>query len=139
MMATPEYGPFVGELLKWSSPPSLFHAALSPHPPTPAFTSPVTEVAKLYVGPELSKEDWLKRFAKFEEGLKVAPGYKAHSSGWSVEDEKCYVLAIGWESVEAHFEWKKTEGGSTSINHLRNGLEKSEMWHIRDEGAVTQD
>lgn len=138
-MASPEYEPFVGKILTWCSKPSFFHAAFNPHPPTPAFTSPVTEIGKFFIVPEMSKVEWLKGYAEFEKGLKTAPGYKAHSGGWSVEDEKCFVLAIGWESVEAHLEWKKTEAGDSSINYIRNGMGKGEMWHMRDGGEVTQE
>lgn len=134
-MKTPEYAPFIQKILEWSPRPTFYHAALSPHPPTEAFTSPVTEVAKLSV--TVSKEEWLVLYEKFEVGLKIAPGYRAHSAGWMVEKEKDFVLAIGWDSVEAHTDWVKSEAGVKSVGYVLGAVGDHGLWHIRDGGAVT--
>lgn len=138
LMAKPEYGPVLAKINEWADGVSFFHAALTPHPPTATFTAPATEVAKLPAKPESTKDDWLLGYHKFEKGLKNAPGYIAHASGWQIEDDRCFVLAIGWEAVEAHRDWAKSEAGSAAIKSLmeRTDQEKSEMWHLCDVGAV---
>lgn len=92
-------------------------------------------MAKLAI--KTSKEEWLVLYEKFEVGLKIAPGYRAHSVGWTVEDEKDFVLAIGWDSVEAHTDWAKSEAGVESIGHLLGGVGDHGLWHMRVGGAVT--
>lgn len=76
-------------------------------------------------------------FEKVEAGLKIAPGYRAHSAGWTIENEKDFVLAIGWDSVEAHTDWAKSEAGAATISHLLSAMGDHEMWHMRDGGAIT--
>lgn len=134
-MDSPRYKHLVEKILEWCASVSFYHVALSPHPPTPAFTSPVTEVAKFAI--KVSREEWSTAYEKFQAGLKIAPGYKAHSSGWTIEDENEFVVVIGWESVEAHTEWGKSEAGAKSIGYLTAGVGAGGAWHVRDGGAVT--
>lgn len=136
MIDDPQYKPFIGKILEWSSGPTFYHAALKPHPPTPVFMSPVAEVAKFAIA--VTREEWAVLYEEFEKGLKNAPGYKAHSAGWTIEDEKDFVLVIGWESVEAHTSWAKTESGVESIKYLISGAGGGHsMFHMRLGGAVT--
>lgn len=137
MIDDPQYKPFIEKILEWSPGPTFYHVALKPHPPTPVFTSPVAEVAKFSI--TIAKEEWLAMYEEFEKGLREAPGYRGHSAGWTIEDENDFVLAIGWESVEAHTSWAKTEFGRESIRHLIGGLGEHSMFHIRRGGAVTSD
>lgn len=137
MIDTPEYKPFIERILEWSSGPTLYHAALKPHPPTAVFTSPVTEVAKWLVA--VSKEDWIVFYEGFGEALNLAPGYRAHAGGYTVENENEFVVAIGWDSVEAHTAYVKTEAGAAMIAKLMGSVSNPEMWHMRVDGTITSD
>lgn len=135
MMLTPVYVPFVGEILKWCSAiPTVVHYASKPYPPTGVFTSPVTEVIRLSV--EISQDEWPVLYEKFEGGLRNAPGYRAHSGGWAVETEGDFVVAIGWESVEASAKWAKTDTGVMSLGYLVGGGSINQLFHLRATGDV---
>lgn len=137
MKSSPAFGPFVGQILEWCSAiPTAVHAAMRPYPPSPEiFTSPVTEVATLSV--KISQDEWLVLYEKFEGGLTGVPGYKGHTGGWAVETENDFVVAIGWESVEAHTAWANTDVGAMSINYLTSGGILDQLYHIQTVGAVT--
>lgn len=137
MIDAPAYKPFIEKILEWSSGPTFFHAALKPHPPTAVFTAPVSEVAKFPV--VVSKEDWIAMYETFGAELRLAPGYHAHSGGWTVENEKEFAMVIGWDSVEAHTSWVTSEAGVAAVAKIMDSVASPQMWHIRRGGAVTSD
>lgn len=135
MMSTPAYRPFIGKILEWcSAVPTVFHSALRPFPSTEVFTSPVTEVTKLSI--KISQDEWLVLYEKFEGGLRNASGYKGHAGGWTVETEGDFVVAVGWESVEANAEWAKTDAGAMSLDYLMGGGVVNQLFHIHTAGNV---
>ena len=90
------------------------------------------------------KESWEQRFKKFLTIMPGAQGYKAHATGWVVEEvvheeiegkAVAWVTAIGWESVEAHKAFRETELFKKSVEPLREGPTASEMHHL-DFGAL---
>ena len=99
-------------------------------PPLSAVSSkaPVVEMLLLYV--DLSANDEVPgTIMRFMDILsKNAVGFVATTHGWVVEEMekegsdgkfKGYFVAIGWESVEAHMEYRETEAFKESIPMLR--------------------
>ena len=108
-------------------PLTMLHANFAPHPPTAALgtTSPVTEVLTFYFEGENDGFD-----SKLRQFIKVisdnAEGFKAASGGWVIEDVeykgkkgKAYVAILGWESVEAHMNFRETQTFKDNINIVR--------------------
>ena len=100
--------------------------AARPFPPVAALTvpdSPVTEIFESF----FDKDTTQATKVKFESNLEVfmesmkahAKGYSAFAGGWSTDlvpipgrggqTGYAYVAFIGWESVEAHLQNRKTE------------------------------
>ncbi|CAD6573718.1 MAG: hypothetical protein ASARMPREDX12_006216 [Alectoria sarmentosa] len=127
-IGSPTYGPFAKHLMTIvDGPLTMLHANFAPHPPTAALgtASPVTEVLTFYFEGENDGFD-----SKLRQFIKVisdnAEGFKAASGGWVIEDVeykgkkgKAYVAILGWESVEAHMNFRETQTFKDSINIVR--------------------
>lgn len=139
-MASPTYGPFAKHLMTIVDGPfSMYHANLTPHPPTAAVgtASPVTEVLTCYFEKE---DDGFE--SKVNQLIKVisenAEGFKAASGGWVIEDVeyegkkgKAYVGVLGWESVEAHMSFRETQAFKDNIHLLRGDPLGMEVHHTK--------
>ncbi|KAI5851638.1 hypothetical protein DFP73DRAFT_629068 [Morchella snyderi] len=139
-MASPEYPAFVQKIISWAPDLSVFHATLTPHPPTEVFEGLTTELVKLHLKQGVTKEEMTKTYHTFEERLKSAKGYHAHAGGWSIEDDNCAVIVIKWDDTKAHIDWTKSEEGKDILRGeggLLCNVDKIEMWHINDAGAIT--
>lgn len=102
-----------------------FHTHLEPHPADQVLhdeTSPVTEIFMAYFPKDYldaSQHSFVKRIETFlaniQPGATETTGY---SGGWSVEDlpipgstdqGKAFMALFGWQSLEAHGDFVKTE------------------------------
>lgn len=129
-MALPEYGPFLTQFGKvLGGPPQLHHANLDPHPPAPAissFQSPVTECLTIYFPSSFDSSSFDSHWPTFKKTLEEkAKGFRSVSAGWVVEElehegMKCRAWAgcLGWDSVDAHMEYRNTEAFKESIRGL---------------------
>ncbi|RMZ87824.1 hypothetical protein DV736_g4959, partial [Chaetothyriales sp. CBS 134916] len=129
----------------------LYHAHLSPHPPTRAIsqpTTPATETLVAFFPSSYSKADQ----DKFEEDFKnILSALETHgadiststASGWVVEElpipnsesnetGKAFVALIGWISVQAHLDFRNTQAFKDNIHWLRGAkdLKGVKMVHI---------
>ena len=142
-IADPGYGPFAKHLMSIvDGSLTMYHANLSPHPPSAAISStssPVTECLTCYFSSLDSsyEERFNKLVAALSEG---AEGFKAAAGGWLVEDVehekigsgkkgKAFVGFIGWESVEAHKKFRETKAFNDNIHLIREGPVASEVHH----------
>ena len=133
-MASPAYGPFAKHLMTIvdsDSKITVYHAHLTPHPPTAATTANppiITEMIECYLKTEdEAHPPKVQHLMDLIE--KTSPGYKARATGWvmeEVEHEKfegkkgrLFLGCLGWENVEAHFTYKETETFKNSIGMLR--------------------
>ncbi|KAL7271046.1 hypothetical protein RUND412_006228 [Rhizina undulata] len=112
-IAKPEYRPFVQDLLVLSSGPAVQHVQFNPTPTISAdffLAAGATEWAQFKLNDNVKVEDFETKFMELIEAAMKAPGYKAHSLGWCIEDEREFQVLLGWESIKAHVDWASTEG-----------------------------
>ena len=66
-------------------------------------------------------------------------GFKGAAGGWIFEERefgdekkvgKAVVLALAWESVDAHMKFRETDDFTTNIGGLREGTIGAEMHHV---------
>jgi len=118
------YKPFLdqfGQIADISS-AQLYHSNLTPHPPTEALSdhvSPATEIAVYYFASDFQDHEGAADMVKQQVANveKSAKTYTASAGGWTEEEiaipgtsdkGKAYVVLIGWQSMEAHMEWRAT-------------------------------
>lgn len=102
--------------------------------------APVTEWCTVYLKADADREAWAKKLDVLEEVVaRTAAGYKGMAKGWIVENERAMTILVGWESREAHQEWKSTcdEAGKALTEVFRTKeVEKVTMFHVKVEGEV---
>lgn len=117
----------------------FFHADFKPEGSlNKTFSAPVTEIAVFGFegGPP---EDYLDNVAKlskiFDE--EKPDGYLGMSAGVTYEEiekdgvkGKAAVVAIGWQSVDVHMEFRKSETFSKNIHLLRSSAKSIDMKHV---------
>ncbi|KAI1077127.1 hypothetical protein F5B20DRAFT_553284 [Whalleya microplaca] len=149
----PAYEPFKDLLLSGlEGPSSVYHVYLSPFPSTVLDNaegkgkSPVAELLHAYFpGGDGYTADQIASTSKgAQDFLNQLVGLAKQSTGetavgWAVEElefkgEKCraLVIAIGWESVDAHKKFRETEDFAKLIPLLRGleGLKGMQVSHI---------
>ncbi len=148
-MASPGYGPFAKHLMSIiDGSIDMSHANFEPHPPAAAIgRAPVTERLTLYFPADISELDiksWDEKIEKFVKVVKENAGdaFKAASAGWVVEKldhegikgkAKALTGVIGWESVEAHVAFTSHPSFKENVGLMREGVEGSEMHHVKFE------
>jgi hypothetical protein len=141
--ASPEFAAFEKKFISLTyAPPSMFHAHLTPHPPTKAFEAPVVEALTIYFHAgltETEKQAYYQNFKNFmEQTIVDAKGLVAEAHGWVVEElekegkkQKAFMCFIGWDSVDMHMKYRETESFKECIHLLRDGSEAIEMHHVK--------
>lgn len=100
----------------------LFHCHFTPHPPSEALSdhvSPTTEIRVFYFASDFNDHDGAADMVKQQVANmeKEAKSHTASAGGWTEEEVsipgtsdkgKAYVALIGWQSMEAHMEWRAT-------------------------------
>ncbi|KAF1352282.1 hypothetical protein BDV97DRAFT_397317 [Delphinella strobiligena] len=141
-MTSPEYGPMVESLEAIiSGPPSFVHYDFaSMGKLVAALSAPVTELATFYLPSKTSSfQTNLERFEKAssESGTN---GFLGITTGWSIEDVehegfsegktgKSVLLAIGWDSIDAHMAFRETDVFKDIIGLLRGEPKGVELHH----------
>ncbi|KAI4230307.1 MAG: hypothetical protein L6R36_000118 [Xanthoria steineri] len=143
-MTQPSYEPFAKHLMSIIDDDiqSLLHAHLSPHPPSAALTSPVTEMITHYFSANVSKSE----LSSFESSMKEffrcleenAEGFKGFAGGWVVEEvehedveskAKSWQSCVGWQSVEAHMAFRETKHFKDNVDLIRPDFKKAMTVH----------
>ncbi|KAI9722677.1 MAG: hypothetical protein M1812_001608 [Candelaria pacifica] len=143
----PIYGPFLKHLdTILGAPPNLIHVNFDPHPPARAISnnsSRVTEMCRFVFSAGLSdsqKSDFESSFVSFAKAAEKADAFRGMSSGWVVEEiehsslkgekGKAFVAAIGWQSVDGHMEFRKTDEFKDTIKVLREKSISVDAHHV---------
>ena len=127
------YKPFVDKFLQIVEAPALFHAHLTPHPPSAVLSdtsSPVTEFVAVHLNPTADRAKTEERVKKFVTEIEAkAEGNTASAGGWLVEEKPLpkdestqalvYVLLLGWTSVDAHNAYRQTQSFKDNVGLLR--------------------
>jgi len=106
------------------------HVAFS-EPPTPCLTAPVTEITFSTTKPE---QDLITFGEICNVTLRVTaeqPGCLGTSWGYTTENQRAVVLLVGWESVDAHMKFTKTEVFKISYLPYVQGVAESKMTHYK--------
>lgn len=103
------------------------------------------EWVKVWLKEETDKAEWVKGLEPMEKLLEETArgkGYYGSSSGWVKEEAGRYDLLIGWESIEAHKEWKagQSEGRLGKVMAFLRGddVERLEVRHVQVENRVVK-
>ena len=142
-MKAPSYDPFTKNLMTVVDGGIIMnHVNFTPHPPSAAVSStnsPVTEVATCYFAShDAGFDDRIKKLAEVMK--EKAPGFKAASAGWVIEDVehesigagkkgKAVVAVIGWESEEAHHKFRESPAFGENIHLMAEGTLDIEDHH----------
>lgn len=143
-MASPEYGPMVKHLkqiMAEGEPQFIHYEFPSTGKLTSAFSAPVTELATFYLPSKTSSfQSNLENFAEVISSSNVS-GFLGVASGWSIEDVehegfgtgkkgKAVLLAIGWESIDAHMAFRETDTFRNVIGFAREEPKGAELHHV---------
>jgi hypothetical protein len=146
-MNSPSYESFLhklGEQLL-DGEPTLFHVqlpSLGKGADNP-LQAPITECISAFFAPEYSQSEYSQQFSTFKEEAAKIPDAQARGlvGGWSIErqqhgslgegiDGKMFAAFVGWPSVEAHLQFRKTEKFGNIIPLLRGGPKGLKVWHV---------
>lgn len=132
---TAPYSALVGKVNKFASPSLLRAAAEIPD-------APVIEWLTLHIEHNTPRDEWAKGVDKLRELLEdtaAGKGYKGLGAGWSQMSEHEFVVLVGWESKEAHTEWKSgldSKQAEAGLVLFRKGVKSVKMVHVAIEGSV---
>ncbi|CAG8959812.1 hypothetical protein HYFRA_00001720 [Hymenoscyphus fraxineus] len=115
----------------------LHHVGLKPFPPTVLGKAPVIEFATFLD----TQPQFLDNVGKFMNAVGMPEKCYGGAWGESVETDvgkhedgsvkgRAVVLVIGWESKEAHMQFRETEVFKGNIGLLREGVGGVEMFHV---------
>ena len=113
----------------FAAPPKLHHVHFRT-PFSAVAAAPVVEMLTIYLSEPVDDTSFENTMVAFLGTLaENALGYFANAHGWVVEEleheaveekAKGYFAAIGWESYEAHMQYRETQAFKGSIPSLRN-------------------
>ncbi|KAF2122921.1 hypothetical protein BDV96DRAFT_510628 [Lophiotrema nucula] len=142
----PEFEPFIQNLSKCIAAPLTIILvklpSIEPGANNPLL-APVTECINAFFPPEQSESEYASSFQRFRDEALEIPDMKATAliGGWSIEthqhenlgegvDGKLFTAFVGWPSVEAHLNFRKTEAFPKITGHLRAGAKAVKVWHV---------
>jgi heme-degrading monooxygenase HmoA len=140
--AQDSYKPFAQKFLSLAGgKPTIVHADFEPHSALEAaVAAPVTEVATFVFEGAIPDgyASGLEAFRSAAETQAASSGYKGASFGFVKEEVEvdgvkgpAAVLAIGWESIDAHLAFRETQTFKDNIHHLRTGVKASSIHHVQ--------
>jgi hypothetical protein len=122
-------------------PPRIIHVDFQPEGALDiAITAPVTEVATFVFGSDGTPSGYGAGVEKFGAAIESAgiAGFLGAAYGFALEEVeidgkkgKAAVLAIGWDSVDAHLQFRETQTFKDNIHFLRTGTVAVEMHHVQ--------
>jgi hypothetical protein len=125
--------------------PTIFHIRFPPaySGSENPFNMPVTECINAFFTSDYPQDEYSSQFSNFRATAAEIPNVEAKgiTGGWGVEphqhenlgdgvDGKLFAAFIGWPSVEAHMEFRKTEDFGKVIPFLRGGPKGMKVWHV---------
>lgn len=140
-MESTEYGPMVqrwGKILDGD--PEFLHIEFTNAGAlTSALSAPVTELATFYMASYTSSFD--KKFQEFSTKVQGTDGSLGLTYGWSLEDVvhdnfeegktgKAVMLAIGWQSIDAHMAFRETEKFKEVTKFMMDEPKGAEVHHV---------
>lgn len=139
-MTSAEYPPFLSRIQSiMSSGADLTHVDFQPSPSIlhNALSAPVTELATFYFDSQ-PNSDWLANAAKAADWLRkdakgfldIAYGITHETVEYQGVKGKAAVIAVGWESKEAHMAFRETGTFKENIGLLRGDSKAIEMHHV---------
>jgi len=142
-MNSADYGPAItnlGALIDGQ--PTIIHADFVDNGARRiAFSAPVTELVRVYMKSQSSSMEGNAQ-KLFEVLNEHAPGFVGGVSGWVVEDVeheklgpgvkgKVFAAAVGWQSVDAHMNFRETEQFKSNIHLLTDEATAVDMHHVK--------
>jgi len=139
-MADSSYGPFFNKFTGLADGAgSIVHVDFKPAGGlSKCLSAPATEIATFYFEGE-PPSDYFDGVHKFDQITQEAgvPGFLGLAIGKTHEEveRECVkghamVLAIGWQSVDLHMEYRASQGFKDNIHLLRSTAKKIEMHHV---------
>ncbi|QDS71290.1 hypothetical protein FKW77_001258 [Venturia effusa] len=138
---TEAYLPFVQEIatiMSKRSPPILHVEFRAPM--ATAAVAPITEMFTSYFPNDVDQSNVETTLVEFVQNLgRNAKGCVAYTAGWIVEQlehekiegkARAYVIAIGWESLEAHMAYRDTQTFKNDIVNVRAVAKALTMYHV---------
>ncbi|TGZ78662.1 hypothetical protein EX30DRAFT_397650 [Ascodesmis nigricans] len=133
---SPSYPPFLASISTFCTPLGFYHVPLTPDPSTLLATAPVVELFTATLEDATDKEEWVNGLAELMKvGEETLPkeGVYGFAHGWSVEQERRFVLLAGWESREVHEAWERGLTGEQrerGLGPLGRGVKGVELVHV---------
>jgi len=106
------------------------HVAFS-EPPTPCLTAPVTQIILSTTKPEQDLITFGEICNVTLRATAEQPGCLGTSWGYTTENPRAVVLLVGWQSVDAHIKFTKTEVFKISSLPYDQGVAESKMAHYK--------
>lgn len=137
-MASQRYQPFLANIKSiLTGPPKIQHVDFKPaHELHQVLASPLTELVNIYFDGDVPAT-YAPGFEKFSQACTVQPGNHGAVFGSTHETldyegikGQAAVLAIGWDSHDAHMAFRETQAFKDNIHLLRSTSKKSFMQHI---------
>jgi len=138
---TPDYAPFLQRLKPILDGVHLHHFLPTPSPASVLTDAPVIEFATFYK----VQPDFKSSLEKFTKALGTPEGLVGFAYGETIEETskhsdqvegkedskgKAVVLLGGWESVQAHMNFRETETFKKYIGLIRGNHGGAEMFHV---------
>jgi len=134
LVASPEYGPFVEEISAFAS-LSRIHAPL-----TVPSGAAVVEWVSFTLAPDTDRVGFVGRARVLEDELRGARGFHGVSSAGVIENESAVVALVGWDSVQAHEDWKKGQHPDVTKRLLDvfqgKDVANASVWHVVVDGEA---
>ncbi|KAK7455757.1 hypothetical protein VKT23_010789 [Stygiomarasmius scandens] len=127
-----KYGDFINEVMKIAQqPPESAFMNFDEEPFPKAVTdAPVTELATLGIKEDLSKEQVSKTMDEACARLRKATGAKGACWGVDGSKPRDVYLFVGWESVESHVAYTKTDDFKEVQKLLGGVVASAKMSHV---------
>jgi hypothetical protein len=142
-MSAPDYTPFLSKLQPlMAGAPHLYHLRILPN--AAPLDAPITECVELYFPSDFTSSMYDANWKQFldaaaEAAAKMPGEFFGIEGGWSVEphdhesvgkEAKFFGGFLGWPTVDAHMEFRKTDGFPGIVKFLRDGPAAIKMHHV---------
>lgn len=133
LIASPAYGPFVTLLTTFAT-PALIHSTVTVPPAAVVEWITVTLTADADHGSHVARAGALK------DALHGVPGFKGIDSATVIENERAIVSLVGWDSVQAHDDWRSSQTPELTEKLLAvyqgKDVAAVSMWHVVVKGEA---